>query len=133
MNQTLLKKFIPVIALFVLINILVFIFTKNLTAAGFNIAFLLVANLVLFILSFFGFFIQSKGVRSTNINAFIRGVYSSLLLKMFVIVAAILIYILIMGGEVNKPSLYTAMGIYLIYTSIEVIQLMKLARKKPDA
>jgi hypothetical protein len=133
MNQTLLKKFIPVIGFFILINILVFIFTKDLATAGLNTGFLLVANLVLFLLTLLGFLIQSKGVRSTNINAFIRGVYSSLLLKMFVIVAAILIYILIMGGEVSTPSLFLAMGIYLIYTSIEVIQLMKIARKKTDA
>jgi hypothetical protein len=38
-----------------------------------------------------------------------------------------------MGGQVNKPSLFTSMGIYLVYTSMEVIQLMKIARKKTDA
>jgi hypothetical protein len=104
-----------------------------LLSAGFNIGFLLSANVILFLLSFFAFFIQSRGVESTNINAFIRGVYSSILLKLFVVVIAIVIYILLMHGEVNKPSLFTAMAIYIIYTSIEVIQLMKLARKKDDA
>jgi len=119
--------------LFILINILVFIFKNSLVASGFNIGFLLTANVILFLLSLFGFFIQKKGVSSTNINAFIRGVYSSTLLKLFVIVIAIVIYILAMHGEVNKPSLFTAMAIYIIYTSVEVIQLVKLARKKPDA
>jgi hypothetical protein len=133
MNQTLLKKLFPVIVVFILINVLAFIFRNTLNVAGFNVAFLLSANVVLFLLTCFGFFIQTKGVRSTNIHAFIRGVYSSLLLKMFVIVGAIVIYILIMGGQVNKPALFTSMGIYLIYTSIEVIQLMKIARKKTDA
>ncbi len=94
---------------------------------------MIVANAILFILLFLDFYIQTKGVRSTNINAFIRGIYSSLLLKMFVIVAAILVYILVMGGETNKPSILASMGIYLVYTSLEVIQLMKIARKKPDA
>jgi hypothetical protein len=133
MKSLLFKKFSPVMLLFILINILVFIFKNSLIAAGFNIAFLLVANVILFLLSFFAFFIQKKGVSSSNINAFIRGVYSSTLLKLFVIVIAIVIYIVLMHGEVNKPSLFTAMAIYLIYTSVEVIQLMKLARKKPDA
>jgi hypothetical protein len=54
------------------------------------------------------------------------------LLKLFVIVAAIVIYILLLGGKVNLPSLFTAMVFYIIYTSIEVIELMKLARKKSD-
>ncbi len=133
MIQALIKKFISVIGLFLVINLVLFIFGASLKEYGFNIGFLLVANAILFILTFLGFYIQTKGVRSTNINAFIRGVYSSLLLKMFVIVVAIVIYILVMGGEANKPSILTSMGIYLVYTSLEVIQLMKIARKKPDA
>jgi hypothetical protein len=133
MNQPLLKKFVPIIVIFILINVLVFIFQKTLIIAGFNVGFLLASNLVLFLLTCFGFFIQTKGVRSTNVHAFIRGVYSSLLLKMFIIVIAIVIYILVMGGQINKPALFTSMGIYLVYTSMEVIQLMKIARKKTDA
>lgn len=133
MNQFVLKKFTPLILLFVVINILILIFAGSLIASGFNLGFLLGANVVLFVLSCLGFIIQTKGVRSTNIHAFIRGVYSSLLLKMFVIVAAIVIYILVMGGKANKASLFTSMAIYLVYTSIEVIQLMKIARNKTDA
>ena len=133
MIQSLVKKFIPVIGLFLFINMIVFIFGNSLKEYGFNIGFLVVANAILFILTFLGFYIQTKGVRSTNINAFIRGIYSSLLLKMFVIVAAIVVYILVMGGEANKPSILASMGIYLVYTSLEVVQLMKIARKKPDA
>jgi len=133
MIQSLIKNFIPVIGLFLFVNLVVFIFGNSLKEYGFNIGFLLVANAILFILTFLGFYLQTKGVRSTNVNAFIRGIYSSLLLKMFVIVVAILIYILLMGGETNKPAILASMGIYLVYTSLEVIQLMKIARKKPDA
>jgi hypothetical protein len=130
MNTSLAKKFRPVIALFIVINILILIFKKSLTGYGFDIPFLLIANALLFLLSLFGFYIQNKGVRSANVNAFVRGLYSSLLLKMFVIIAAICIYIFLIASHVNKPSLFTSMAIYLIYTSIEVIQLMKLARNK---
>ena len=133
MNQNLLKKFTPVIVLFVLINLLVFVSRNFLTTYGFDISFLLVANVILFLLSLFGFFIQTRGTQSPNIHAFIRGLYLSLLLKMFVIIGAIFIYIFVFGKVVNEPSLFTAMAIYLIYTSIEVTQLMKIARKKPDA
>ncbi|MGN6266272.1 MAG: hypothetical protein ACTHM5_11395 [Ginsengibacter sp.] len=133
MLQSLVKKFIPVIGLFLLINLIVFIFFNSLKEYGFNVAFLIVANIILFLLTFFGFYLQTRGVRSTNINAFIRGVYSSLLLKMFVIVGAILVYIVALGGEVNKPSILTSLGIYLVYTFLEVVQLMKIARKNPDA
>ena len=127
------KKYAPVIILFILINVMVFIFKPFLEQTGFEIGFLLIANAVLCILSLSGFFIQMKGLKSSNINAFIRGVYSSLLLKMVVIMIAVIVYIFVTGGRVNKPSLFTSMGIYFIYTSIEVTQLMKIARRKPDA
>ena len=133
MNQVLFKKFIPVIGLFVLINILLLILNRPLVSWGFDILFLWIANIVLFLLAFFGFFIQMKGVVSANVHAFVRGLYSSLLLKMFVIIGAILIYIFVLEGKVNKPALFTSMAIYLLYTSLEVIQLMKIARKKSDA
>jgi hypothetical protein len=133
MKNDLFKKFIPVIALFVFINLLIFILKTFLIESGFEISFLLISNVVIFLLTLFGFFIQSKTVSSSNVNAFIRGIYSSLLLKMFVIVAAIFIYIYITGGKVNKPSLFTSMLFYLLYTFIEVAQLMKLARKKTNA
>jgi len=133
MIQLLIKKFIPVIGLFLLVNLILFIFGNSLKESGFNIGFLLAANVILFFITFLGFYVQTKGVRSTNVNAFIRGVYSSLLIKMFIIVVAIVIYILVMGGKTDKLSILTAMGIYIIYTAVEVVQLMKIARKKPDA
>lgn len=133
MNNTLLKKFIPVIIFFLFTMVLILVLKKPLISWGFDISFLSVANIILFLLSFFGFFVQMKGATSSNVHAFVRGLYSSLLLKMFVILGAILIYIFVMKGEVNKPALFTSMAFYLIYTSIEVIQLMKIARKKPDA
>ncbi|HXS58278.1 MAG TPA: hypothetical protein VN726_19240 [Hanamia sp.] len=132
MNNPLVKKFIPIIILFVVINLLLLIFKESLIEKGFQLNFVFVANLILFLLSSFGFFIQTKSANSSNINAFIRGVYSSLLMKMFVIVAAIFIYIFVTGGEVNKAAIFASMAIYLLYTSIEVVQLMKIARKKPN-
>jgi hypothetical protein len=52
---------------------------------------------------------------------------------MVIIMIAVIFYIFITGGKVNKPSLFTSMGIYFLYTSIEVTQLMKIARRKPNA
>ena len=127
------KKYVPVIVLFVFVNAMVFIFKSFLQLNGFEIRFLLIANAILLILSLSGFLIQLKGLKSSNVNAFIRSVYSSLLLKMVIIMIAVFFYMFITSGKVNKPSLFTSMGIYLLYTSIEVTQLMKIARRKPDA
>jgi hypothetical protein len=127
------KKYVPVILLFVFINVLLVIFRPFLMLHGFEFRFLIIANAVLCTLSLSGYFIQVKGLRSSNINAFIRGVYSSLLLKMVIIMIAFISYILINGGKINEPSLFTSMGIYFVYTALEVSQLMKIAHRKPDA
>jgi hypothetical protein len=127
------NKFIPVIILFILINALAFIFRDFLHSQGFAIRFLLIANLILFCLSLLGFFVQLKGLESSNINGFIRGVYSSLLLKIFIVIIILSIYLFANDGKINKPSLFTAMVLYILYTSIEVKQLMKISRTKPDA
>lgn len=127
------RNFVPVIALFVFINILVFIFKNFLQLHDFDIEFLLAANLILFLLCFFGFFLQMKALKSSSMNAFIRGVYSSLLLKIFIVIFALGLYLFIVRGKVNKPALFTSMGLYILYTGLEVAQLMKISRKKPNA
>ncbi|MDQ6844737.1 MAG: hypothetical protein M3Z92_10350 [Bacteroidota bacterium] len=127
------KKYVPVILLFVFVTAMIFIFKPFLESNGFEIPFLLIANAVLFLLSLAGSFMQIKGLKSTNINAFIRGVYSSLLLKLFIIMIAVIAYIFITGGKVNQPSLFTSMSLYFLYTALEVKMLMKIARKKSDA
>ena len=127
------NKFIPVVVFFILVNAVVFIFRPFLELHGFGIEFLIVANLILFLISFFGFMIQTKALNSININAFIRGVYSSLLMKIFIVIIVLGLYLFITRGKVNKPSLFTSMGLYIFYTVLEVMQLMKISRKKPNA
>ncbi|MEO6636676.1 MAG: hypothetical protein ABIN25_00280 [Ginsengibacter sp.] len=127
------KKYLPLLLLFVFVVAIVFLFRSNLQSAGFDLSLLYIANFILFVLSFLGFLLQLKGLRSANHNAFIRGVYGSLLLKMFVVLIAVFAYVFLTHGKINKPSLFTSMGLYLVYTFVEVAQLMKLARKKTNA
>ena len=127
------RKFLPVAVPCLSIMIVIMIFKKPLASFGFDINFLIFANLLLYLLSYFSFIIQVKGIAAKSAHAFVRGLYASLMLKMFVVIGAIFIYIYVFGGIVNMPALFIAMVIYLFYTSIEVVQLMKIARKKPNA
>ena len=127
------RKFLPVAVPCLSIMIVIMIFKKPLASFGFDINFLIFANLLLYLLSYFSFIIQVKGIAAKSAHAFVRGLYASLMLKMFVVIGAIFIYIYVFDGIVNMPALFIAMVIYLVYTSIEVVQLMKIARKKPNA
>ena len=126
-------KYLPVVGLYILINVIVLIFRSWLQSYGFDIQLLLIANAILFFISLSGFLIQARGLKSTNPNAFIRSVYVSFILKLFIVLIVVFAYVFLTKGKINKPSLFTSMGLYIVYTSIEVIQLMKIARKKPDA
>jgi len=126
------NKSVPVIVLFILVNSLAFIFKTFLHDHGFGIKFLLAANLLLFCLSQLAFFIQMRGLKSININTFIRSVYASLLIKIFIVIIALAIYLFITKGKINRPSLFTSMALYILYTFIEVRQLMKISRRKTN-
>jgi hypothetical protein len=126
------NKSVPVIVLFILVNSLAFIFKTFLHDHGFGIKFLLTANLLLFCLSQLAFFIQMRGLKSVNINAFIRSVYASLLIKIFIVIIALAVYLFITKGKINRPSLFTSMALYILYTFIEVRQLMKISRRKTN-
>lgn len=124
--------YLPFFIVFGLVFILVLVFKDYLVSKDVNTNFILGANFIFFALSIAGLFVQSKGAGSENLNAFLRGIYTSLLMKMFLIVGAILIYLTIMGGEVNRPAIFICMALYFIFTGIEVKQIMSIVRKKKD-
>jgi hypothetical protein len=127
------NKSVAVIILFILINACAFFFKTFLHDHGFGIKFLLAANLLLFCLSMLAFVIQVRGIQSVNTNVFIRSVYASLLVKIFIVIIALAAYLFITKGKINRPSVFTAMGLYILYTFIEVKQLMKISRRKTNA
>lgn len=132
MNQRT-KTIIPIICLFIILNGLIIILKAFLESNGFDVTFLMYANVFLFFISITGFLIQQKGLRSANPQTFVRGVYASMMFKMFITMTVVLIYVFIVRSKINKPSLFTAMGIYIVYTTIEVMALTKVARKKTNA
>ena len=127
------KIFLPVILVFIILNSLVIIFKTFLENNGFDRDFLIIANLLLFILSLTAFYLQQRAIQSDNPNAFVRGVYTAMIIKLFVCMIAVAVYAFIRKSNINKPALFTSMGIYIVYTSFEIAALMKVARKKKNA
>lgn len=133
MKREFIKSFTPFFILFIVTNLLLVIFKAGLLAADYDVKFIWVANLIVFLLTLMGYYLQLRGAGSANFNHFLRGIYSSLLMKMFIIIGGLVIYIAVAGGKVNTPAILISMGLYLLYTAIEVIQLMKIVRNKPHA
>jgi Ca2+/Na+ antiporter len=127
------KTFVPILLVFIFITGFIFLTKAFLHTRGFNSEFLLYANAILLVISIGGFLLQRKGLQSPNPNVFVRSVYASMMFKMFITIIAVLIYVFLFRNKINKPGLFTAMGMYIVYTVVEVTTLMKVARKKNNA
>ena len=133
MNKNSLKALRPMIILFVLLSAFFIIGKSFLAKWGADQDVLLFGNLLLFIVTLTSFLVTYKGLNSSNPQAFVRSMYGSFMIKFFIIAIAAFIYIRITGKSVNKPALFACMGLYLIYTFIEVSVLTKLLKEKKNA
>jgi len=97
---------------------------------GFDQEVLLIGNLILFVVTAFSFIIGKRSLRSSNPNAFVRGVYLSTMVKLFACAIAAFVYIMMFRKNINKPALIASMGLYIIYSVLEVSVLKKLLKEK---
>ena len=122
------NKLFPALLIFILVNVIVFAMKDFLSRNNVDTGFVLITNLLLFVLVAFSMLLQLGSLHSANNHAFIRGVYTSMMIRMFICMVAIFIYIYSKSGNVNKPGLFTGMGLYILYTAVEVNGLMKAVR-----
>ncbi|MBL7720315.1 MAG: hypothetical protein JNL72_15870 [Flavipsychrobacter sp.] len=115
-----------VLVVFVLLNAVLYFLSPQM--AGFDMPALYAGNALMLVVALISFLLVSRQIAARP-QAFIRGVYSSTYLKLFVCVAGILIYVLARRPHVHKPSIFALLGIYAAYTIVETIFVSKLARK----
>jgi hypothetical protein len=124
------KSFFPIILFFIILNAL-FLSGRSLLARwNADQEVLLMGNLFLFIITIISFIIAARGLNTTNPHAFVRSVYASIMIKLFIIIIVAFIYIATMKKDLNKPAFFTLMGLYLIYSFIEVSILTKMLKRK---
>lgn len=127
------KPWFPLVILFVLLNGIFLGANNFLIRQGINTDVLIGGNLVLFIASALSFYISQRSLASTNPNASVRSLYGSFMIKFFVCMVAAFAYIMMEKKNVNKPALIICMGLYLVYTFVEVSSLQKLLKQKKNA
>ena len=94
---------------------------------------LIVGNTFLLIITLLSYLLAKRGLSNPNPHAFVRAVYGSIMLKLFVCVIAAAIYIAIYKKDINKPAFFTLMGLYLVYTFLEVSVLTKALKQQKNA
>jgi hypothetical protein len=121
--------------------ILIFVFTTALLIAGrsfldrWNIdqEVMIWGNLLLFAVTLLSFYIYTRSFGSKNAYAITRGMYASVLARMFICVVAVFIYVSIVGRGVNKGAVFGCMFLYFVYTGAEVAILMKMSKHQKNA
>ena len=104
-NKTSMPLFRPILLVFIGLSIVFFGASSALMAWGIDYRVLLTGNLLLFLVTCVSFFLYSKGLHSKNMQAFIRVMYGSLLVKFFVCLVAVLIYAMIARLAVNRNGI----------------------------
>ena len=125
--------FFPIAFLFVILSGFFVSGRALLEKWGMDQTVLIIGNLILFFATFISFWLGSRGLKTKNPQAIVRSVYGSFIAKFFILAIAAFLYIIIAKKNVNKPALVICMGIYIVYTFLEVYILLKLQREKKNA
>jgi hypothetical protein len=126
------KAFLPIVLLFVVLNGFFLAGKGMLQRWGADQNVLIIGNLLLAVITLISFAVSAKGLHNKNPHAFVRSAYGGIMIKLFICIIAAVIYIATFKKDLNKPALFTLMGLYLVYTFIEVSQLTKLLKNQPN-
>ena len=121
---------LPLMIAFVIITVFSLGFRVALETGKVNVNVVLGANLILFLFSMFNIYFQSKNIHNPNPNAVIRGVMAGMFLKLFGLAAAAVIYLFAAGSNRSVYAVFAGMGLYIIYTWLEVRISLQLKPKK---
>ncbi len=124
------RSILPLVIVFLIFGAAFLLFRNNLEALGFDWQVLSGGNLFLYLVTVFSMHLLSKGLHAENTQLFLRNAYSGIMVKLFASATAAFIYILATGGKVNKPALFTLMGLYLVYTGIELSIILKQSKER---
>lgn len=114
------KQLAPILFLFVFANtVLIFTYSYYGVSTSFNLKFIMVLNLMLFSMSIYNY-IRLRKMDASKPSAMVRSVMVGTLLKMVIFAGAALAYATQKKAPVGYPTLLSSMGLYLIYTWIEL-------------
>lgn len=84
-------------------------------------------NTIMATLSLSSYFIVNKYI-SGKPQAFVRGVNAASLLKLFICMGAILVYVLLNRSNIHKATVFIMFGLYIVYTVAETWILYNIAK-----
>ena len=133
MTESKIKPFLPIVLIFIVVSLFCYLTAAWMADRNIDALVLFIGNLILFAATAGSFFLYQKALHHQNIQAFLRMMYSSLLLKMAFALGATLLYLFLAGKGVNKYAVLCCFGLYIVYTFVEVKVLMRLSKLQKNA
>ena len=127
------RPFAPVVILFLILNAFFIAGDGLLHKWRVKNEVLIVGNAILFVITLISYLLAKNALKNTNPNVFVRAIIGGIMIKLFVAIIATFVYTATSKVQVNKPALFTCMGLYLVYTFLEVSVLTKELKRTPNA
>jgi hypothetical protein len=124
------KPWLLLVIVFLLLTAVFLITFKWLEKQGVKADVLIAGNGILFAATLLSLLVYMRSLKGSGGGAAVRGMYGSFIIKFFTCLVAAFAYIMIAKKEVNKPALIACMGLYIVYTVIEVSTLQKVLKRK---
>lgn len=122
------KYFLPILLIFIIINSACLFLQAFLHEKGIDARVILGANIILFILSVIALLMHISAVKNPNPQVFVRSVMAASFIKLMVLALSALAYLALAKESRNIPGVIASMGLYVIYTVIEIRNASKLNR-----
>ncbi|OYU54551.1 MAG: hypothetical protein CFE25_14700 [Chitinophagaceae bacterium BSSC1] len=126
------KAFLPFVLVFVSINLIALGFEGLMKSMHIDKWVVVGANCLLFLISLYNVYQHLKVVQQNNPHAMVRGVMGSTVLKLFVLGTAAFLYLYNAGEQKNINGLFIGMGLYLLYTWMDVRVALLVKPQKKD-
>jgi len=124
-----LRSYLPLAILFLFTLILLVILHPILTSSHIDVQLLHMANAFFLLLFSLSFTIHLSTMNHKNPHVFVRGVMSSMIIKMFATVIAVFIYTTLTGNNFDKKGIFISLCLYLPYLAAEIIATKQKSRK----
>lgn len=122
--------YLPFVIVFVVVSLICFVLRDSLASIKISWQVVMGANLLLFLFAFLNLYAQLKTIRNAKPAAVIRGVMLGTFLKLIGLAVATVVYLAIAGPNRSKNAIFTGMGLYFVYTWLEVRISLRMKPQK---
>jgi hypothetical protein len=126
------RTFLPIVIIFVTVLLFSLFCRDRLAGWKVNADVISGGNLLLFLVTLSSWVFHKKALDAGNTQAFLRNMYSGMMIRMIICIIAFFVYVYL-AGQINKPAIFIVMFLYLVYTFTEIAVLLKYSKRIKNA